>query len=125
MFQAPWGIYTLTIELDGKQQTFQGEALLNATGRAPNVHDVGLETVGVDWDNRNGVHINDMFQTANPDIYAIGDCATPYKFTHSADFQARLAVRNMFLGDTNKLSDLLIPWCTYTGKKERREGARV
>ena len=73
-----------------------------------------MQTVGVEWDNRAGVHIKDFFQTANPDIYAIGDCATPYKFTHSADFQARLAVRNMFLGDTNKLSDLLIPWCTYT-----------
>ena len=55
-----------------------------------------------------------MFQTANPDIYACGDCATVYKFTHSADFQARIAVRNVFLGDTNKLSNLLIPWCTYT-----------
>jgi pyruvate/2-oxoglutarate dehydrogenase complex dihydrolipoamide dehydrogenase (E3) component len=70
--------------------------------------------VGVEWDNRNGVHINDYFQTANPDIYACGDCATAYKFTHSADFQARMAIRNMFLGDTNKLSSLLIPWCTYT-----------
>lgn len=37
-----------------------------------------------------------------------------FKFTHSADFQARIAVRNMFLGDKNKLSNLLIPWCTYT-----------
>jgi pyruvate/2-oxoglutarate dehydrogenase complex dihydrolipoamide dehydrogenase (E3) component len=55
-----------------------------------------------------------MFRTANPDIYACGDCATPYKFTHSADFQARIAIRNMFLGDTNRLSNLLIPWCTYT-----------
>ena len=56
-----------------------------------------------------------MFQTNNPNIYACGDCATPYKFTHAAEFQARMAVRNMFLADTNKLSDLLIPWCTYTG----------
>lgn len=114
MYNAPWGLYTVTVEINGQHEQFQAEALLNATGRAPNVHDVGLEAVGVDWDNRNGVHINDMFQTANPDIYAIGDCATPFKFTHSADFQARLAVRNMFLGDTNRLSDLLIPWCTYT-----------
>ena len=60
------------------------------------------------------MHINDFFQTANPDIYACGDCATAYKFTHSADFQARMAVRNMFLGNQNRLSELLIPWCTYT-----------
>lgn len=70
--------------------------------------------VNIDWDNRSGVHIDEYFQTANPDIYACGDCATVYKFTHSVDFQARAAVRNMFLGERNKLSDLLIPWCTYT-----------
>jgi pyruvate/2-oxoglutarate dehydrogenase complex dihydrolipoamide dehydrogenase (E3) component len=68
----------------------------------------------VEWDNSAGVHINEFFQTANPDVYACGDCCSPYKFTHAADFQARLAVRNMFLGDENRSSQLLIPWCTYT-----------
>ena len=113
---APWGLYSIHVQVNGQEevQVFQAEALLNATGRTPNVHDVGLEKVGVEWDNRQGVHIDEFFATANPDIYACGDCATPYKFTHSADFQARLAVRNMFLGNTHKLSDLLIPWCTYT-----------
>lgn len=61
--------------------------------------------------NRIGVHIDEYFRTTNKNIYACGDCATPYKFTHSADFQARLAIRNMFLGDCNKLSNMLIPWC--------------
>lgn len=70
--------------------------------------------MGVEWDNRKGVYVNDYFQTANPDIYACGDCTSPFKFTHAADFQARAAVRNMFLGDISKSSDLLIPWCTYT-----------
>ena len=65
------------------------------------------------FDSSNGVHIDDGFQTANPDIFACGDCATAYKFTHAADFQARLAVRNMFLGDSNRLSDMLIPWCKF------------
>lgn len=110
----PWGTYSVTIEVNGKLKVMQAEALLNATGRAPNVFGIGLEKVGVDWDNRRGVVINDFFGTTNPNIYACGDCASAYKFTHSADFQARLAVRNMFLGDTHKLSSLLIPWCTYT-----------
>ncbi len=55
--------------------------------------------MGVEWDNRQGVHVNDYFQTANRDIYACGDCTSAFKFTHSADFQARLAIRNMFLGE--------------------------
>ena len=44
-FAAPWGLYTVTAEINGEVRQFQAEALLNATGRAPNVHDVGLETV--------------------------------------------------------------------------------
>jgi len=70
--------------------------------------------VGVEWDNRKGIHVDETFCTANKDIYACGDCTSPYKFTHSADFQARAAVRNMLLGENTKVSDLLIPWCTYT-----------
>ena len=41
----PWGLYTVTVEINGKEEEFESEALLNATGRAPNVHDVGLEKV--------------------------------------------------------------------------------
>jgi pyruvate/2-oxoglutarate dehydrogenase complex dihydrolipoamide dehydrogenase (E3) component len=114
LLNSPWNIYNITVLIDNKEVIYEGEAILNATGRIPNVYGLGLENVNVDWDNRIGVHINDMFQTANPDIYACGDCCTAYKFTHSADFQARIAIRNMFLGDSNKLSNLLIPWCTYT-----------
>ncbi len=114
LYCAPFGLYTVTVEIDGQTKVFTAEALLNATGRVPNVHGLGLETVGVVWDNRQGVHVNDYFATANKDIYACGDVTSPFKFTHSADFQARLAIRNMFLGEVGKASDLLIPWCTYT-----------
>lgn len=59
--------------------------------------------------------MNEYFQTTNKNIYSCGDCTgTPFKFTHSADFQARMAVRNMFLGPSHRSSDLLIPWCSYT-----------
>uniref|UniRef100_A0A7S2UXV1 Mercuric reductase n=1 Tax=Fibrocapsa japonica TaxID=94617 RepID=A0A7S2UXV1_9STRA len=111
---APWNIYRMVLDVDGQEEVYESEALLNATGRTPNVFDLGLEVVGVDYDNRRGVLIDECFKTTNPDIYSCGDCSTAYKFTHSADFQARLAIRNMFLGDNNRLSQLLIPWATYT-----------
>lgn len=107
-------LYDVVVDINGEVKTLHSAALLNATGRTPNVHDMGLELVNVEYDNLRGVMIDDMFRTTNPNIYACGDCCTPYKFTHSADFQARMAVRNMFLGDHNRLSSLLIPWCTYT-----------
>jgi pyruvate/2-oxoglutarate dehydrogenase complex dihydrolipoamide dehydrogenase (E3) component len=48
LYKAPWGVYTITVELkDGTIEKFSGEALLNAAGRAPNVHDIGLDLVNL------------------------------------------------------------------------------
>jgi pyruvate/2-oxoglutarate dehydrogenase complex dihydrolipoamide dehydrogenase (E3) component len=100
--------------------TLQCEAVLVAAGRVPNVRGLGLESIGVAADLRRGVHVDDSFQSTVPNIYACGDCATPFKFTHAADWQARIAVRNMLLGRQlpaeacGGLSNLLIPAATYS-----------
>jgi len=113
--KAPWGTYKVSVTLqDGTACVAECEALLNATGRLPNVVGLGLENVGVEFDNRVGVHVDECFRTANPRIYSCGDCASPLKFTHAADWQARTAIRNMFLGLAESGSSLLVPWCTYT-----------
>jgi len=113
--KAPWGLYKVSVTLaDGTDAVIECEALLNATGRVPNVCGIGLDEAGVNYDNRVGVHIDDCFMTTNPNVYACGDCASPFKFTHAADWQARTAIRNMFLGTKEKQSQLLFPWCTYT-----------
>jgi pyruvate/2-oxoglutarate dehydrogenase complex dihydrolipoamide dehydrogenase (E3) component len=89
------------------------DKLLVAVGRAPNTNGLGLETVGVDFDEH-GVQVNDQLQTTNPRIYAAGDICSKYKFTHAADFLARKVIGNaLFLG-RGKASSLLIPWATYT-----------
>jgi pyruvate/2-oxoglutarate dehydrogenase complex dihydrolipoamide dehydrogenase (E3) component len=85
-----------------------------ATGRKPAVNSLGLESAGVSYDERLGVKVNDRAQTANPDIYAVGDVASKYQFTHVADFMARLVIRNALFFGRDKLSHLLIPWTTYT-----------
>jgi pyruvate/2-oxoglutarate dehydrogenase complex dihydrolipoamide dehydrogenase (E3) component len=88
--------------------------ILVGTGRTPNVEGLGLETVGVEYDLRNGVQVNEKLQTSNPRIYAAGDVCFPYKFTHTADAMARIVIQNsLFLG-RKKTSNLIIPWCTYT-----------
>ena len=113
--KGPWGIYKVYVTLsDGTDAVFECEAVLNATGRVPNVCNLGLEAVGVEFDNRQGVHIDECFMTTNPNIYSCGDCASPFKFTHAADWQARTAIRNMFLGTKDKHDQILTPWCTYT-----------
>lgn len=100
------------MEVDGKEVVLEAEALLNGTGRLPNVWDLGLEDAGVKFDSRRGVVVDEFYQSSNPNVYATGDVASAFKFTHSADWSARLAIRNMFLNDSSRESELVIPWCT-------------
>lgn len=90
------------------------DEILVGAGRAPNVADLGLDTVGVAWDAQRGVHVDDHLRTTNPRIFAAGDVCMAHKFTHAADFAARIVIQNaLFLG-RKKLSALTMPWCTYT-----------
>jgi len=95
-----------------RKHTF--DALLVATGRKPSVNGLGLEAAGVAFDARNGVQVNDHLQTTNPDIYAVGDVASRYQFTHMSDFMARIVVRNALFRGRDRVSRLLVPWATYT-----------
>eukprot|EP00934_Nitzschia_sp_Nitz4_P001309 Nitzschia sp. Nitz4//scaffold65_size103378//22017//24157//NITZ4_004458-RA/size103378-augustus-gene-0.78-mRNA-1//1//CDS//3329556216//1309//frame0 len=90
------------------------DAVLVATGRRPNVTGMDLELANVEYDTTKGIHVNDKLQTTNPRVYGVGDCALPYKFTHAADFSARAVVRNAFFFGKEKLSDMLIPYATFT-----------
>ena len=93
------------------------DQLLIAVGRAPNTDGLNLDAVDVKFD-RNGVEVNDMLQTTNPRIFAAGDICSKFKFTHAADFQARIVIQNALFAlgpfGKKKASDLVIPWATYT-----------
>jgi pyruvate/2-oxoglutarate dehydrogenase complex dihydrolipoamide dehydrogenase (E3) component len=90
------------------------DEILVGAGRVPNVDGLDLEAVGVAYDRKTGVTVNDRLQTSNPRIYAAGDICMSEKFTHAADFAARVVIQNaLFLG-RKSLSALTIPWCTYT-----------
>jgi len=89
------------------------DALVLSTGRAPNVEGLGLEAAGVEY-TRKGVDVDDRLQTTNPRIFAAGDVASKYQFTHVADALARIAIQNALFFGRAKASDLVVPWCTYT-----------
>jgi len=99
---------------DGVPASVDVDAILVAAGRIPNVEAANLEAAGVGFDPRRGVHVNDYLQTRNRDIYAVGDVAMDWKFTHAADAAAKLAVQNALFLRTRKLGSLVMPWCTYT-----------
>src|SRR5213596_2724271 len=101
-------------EAQGKEETIAVDEILAGAGRAPNVEGLNLEAVGVQYDPRKGVLVNDRLQSTNPGIYAAGDICLAWKFTHAADFAARIVIQNaLFLG-RKKASALTMPWCTYT-----------
>ena len=111
------GIGPLTVVLednDGSEQPTEFDALLVATGRKPAVENLGLELADVTYDKRMGIEVSDRLQTTNPDVYAVGDVAGKYQFTHMADFMARLVIRNALFFGRDKFSNFLIPWVTYT-----------
>jgi pyruvate/2-oxoglutarate dehydrogenase complex dihydrolipoamide dehydrogenase (E3) component len=89
------------------------DVLLIATGRKVNVDGMGLEVAGVKF-NASGVETNDYLQTTNPTVYAAGDVALPEKYTHAAIATAELAVANAIGGAEKRVSELIIPHCTYT-----------
>jgi len=98
----------------GRRDSLVVDELLLGVGRAPNVEGLELECVGVEYDARRGVHVNDYLQTSNSRIYAAGDICMDWKFTHAADAAAKIVVQNALFARTKKLSSLVMPWCTYT-----------
>lgn len=114
--RSPGGKEILYTDNRGKHTITVDEILVGA-GRAPNVEGLNLKAVNVEYD-RQGVKVNDYLQTSNPRIYAAGDICLQEKFTHMADAAARIAIKNTLFAPfgfgKGKLSDLIIPWVTYT-----------
>jgi pyruvate/2-oxoglutarate dehydrogenase complex dihydrolipoamide dehydrogenase (E3) component len=106
----------LLYESDGRRGEIEVDEILVGAGRAPNVEGLSLSAAGVEYEagKGRGVLVNDRLQTSNPKIYAAGDICLPYQFTHMADASARLVIQNALFFGRKKLSDLIIPWCTYT-----------
>ena len=78
---------------ENKSYDLQAESLLVAVGRKPNIEGLGLESIGIAT-NAKGIQVNSALQTTVPHIYACGDVTGPYQFSHMAEYQARIAVRN-------------------------------
>lgn len=97
----------------GAEKSVVVDEVLMAIGRVPNVEGLGLDLVGVDYDEH-GIKVNDQLQTTNSNIFAVGDICLKLKFTHAADASARLVLRNALFGGRSKWSEVVIPRSTYT-----------
>jgi len=108
------------------EQTMERRAatLLVAAGRKPNTDSLNLEAAGVHF-GEHGVEVNSRLQTSHPHIFAAGDIAGPFRFTHMADYQARIVARNIlapFAFLQSKVDYSTVPWCTYLDPEVARVG---
>lgn len=104
---------TVYFEKDGKTHKTTVDEILLASGKAPNT-DLGLENAGVEYD-RGGIKVNKYMQTTSKHIYAAGDIVGPYRFTHTASYQSRVAVHNMFHREDKVVAQYhAVPRCVFT-----------
>lgn len=97
------------------------DKILIASGRAPNVEGLGLEELGVNISKR-GIEVNNKLQTSVKNIYAAGDVIGHYLFTHVADFQAQLILRNIFFPFSKAIDYSVVPWTTFCEPEVARCG---
>jgi len=96
----------------GDDKQWRAEEVLVAAGRTPNIEGLRLETVGIQTGPR-GIVVDDKLRTAVGWVYAAGDCAGRYLFTHSAAAEAVTAIRNMFFPGSASAPEI-VPWTTFT-----------
>ena len=112
----------LVVEADGQEKHIPFDAILVAVGRVANLKGYGLEELGVVTGKT--VEVNGYLQTNFPNIYAAGDVAGPYQFTHTAAHQAWYAAVNALLDPFKKFSAdyRVIPWATFVEPEVARVG---
>jgi len=123
-FRVESGEKFLLAEHDGAEVRVAFDALLCAVGRVANTEGYGLEALGIPVTRQRTVETNEFLQTPYPNIYACGDVAGPYQFTHTAAHQAWYAAVNALFGGLRKFrADYsVIPWATFTDPEVARVG---
>ena len=87
--------------------------MLVATGRRPNVDDLGLEAAGIEYDEK-GIKVDARLRTSNKRVYAIGDVVGGLQFTHVAAHHAGVVLKNVLFKLPAKVETRAVPWVTYT-----------
>ena len=124
----------VTLAVDGKQIEESYDRVLVSVGRAPNCKDLGLENTKVTLDDKGFVQVNAQRQTADPNIYAIGDVAGGALLAHKASKEAKIAVEAI-AGEASSFDGVVIPavvftdpevaWCGLTEVEAKEKGIKV
>ena len=91
----------------------KAESILVATGRRPNIEGLGLDRIGIEFDEK-GIKVDDRMRTSQKHIFAAGDVSGGYLFTHAAGYEGGIVVSNAIFHLPRKADYTFLPWCTYT-----------
>ena len=98
---------------EGETTAISGETILVAMGRAPNVEELGLDKIGVNF-SRKGIEVDNRMRTNHKHIYAAGDITGEFQFTHAAGYEGGIVISNAVFHLPRKVDYTYLPWCTYT-----------
>ncbi|BCL63035.1 pyridine nucleotide-disulfide oxidoreductase [Desulfomarina profundi] len=112
----------VVVEHEGQEKRLDYDVLICAVGRSARLKGYGLENLGITTERT--VVTNDYLETLYPNIYAAGDVAGPYQFTHTAGHQAWYATVNSLFGEWKKfrVDYSVIPWTTFIDPEVARVG---
>jgi pyruvate/2-oxoglutarate dehydrogenase complex dihydrolipoamide dehydrogenase (E3) component/uncharacterized membrane protein YdjX (TVP38/TMEM64 family) len=129
------GTRALRVELDGTGKTLVAERggaevrigfdeVLCALGRTANTTGYGLESLGIPLTKAGTIEVDPWLRTRYPNVYAVGDVAGPYQFTHAASHMAWYAAVNALFGRFRafRVDWRVMPWCTFVDPEVARVG---
>jgi pyruvate/2-oxoglutarate dehydrogenase complex dihydrolipoamide dehydrogenase (E3) component/uncharacterized membrane protein YdjX (TVP38/TMEM64 family) len=118
------GEKVLVVEHEGRDKRIACDEILCAVGRAANTTGYGLEELGIPVTKQKTVEVNEFLETRFPNIFACGDVAGPYQFTHTASHMAWYCAVNGLFGRFKKfrVDYSVIPWATFTDPEVARVG---
>jgi dihydrolipoamide dehydrogenase len=104
---------TMTVEVGGEKRELVVDIVLVATGRAPNVENIGLKEVGVQLTDRGFIKVSDTLETTAKGIYAIGDVAGPPMLAHKGEREGIVVAEVIAGAHYHPINYGNIPNCTY------------
>ena len=123
-FKQSAGTNIIVCESETEELEIEFDALLVAVGRKPNIEGFGLEELDIPSNPSGTISTNQHLQTLHDNIFACGDVAGPFQFTHTAAHQAWYAAVNALFGSFKKfkVDYSVIPWATFTEPEVARVG---
>ena len=109
-------------EAGGAETTITASEILAAVGRKANTDNLNLPEFGVTLDKAGSIVVDDAGRTSVPNIWAAGDVTGKYQFSHMAEHEAKIVIRNILFPGTQKVPYDIVPWATFTSPELARVG---